>query len=136
MAKSKQDKQYEKLRQVQVNNFSSGLNMDLHPLTMPNTALSDCINGTTITYNDNEFVLQNERGNTEVAELTPGFVPIGMKEHNGIIYIVSHNPNSKEIEIGTYPSPISGDIINKNEIPLQNDASDTSYFSQRSLNIN
>lgn len=104
---TKQDKFYDTLRQTQANTFSDGLNMDLHPLTTPNTILTDCINGTMITYNDNEFVLQNERGNTKIdnAQLSPGFIPVGMKEHNGILYIVSHNPQTKESEIGTYPSP-------------------------------
>lgn len=104
---SKQSKQYESMRQTQANTFSDGLNMDLHPLTTPNTILTDCVNGTMITYNDNEFVLQNERGNSKIdgAKLNPGFIPVGMKEHNGILYIVSHNPQTKESEIGTYPSP-------------------------------
>lgn len=109
---SKQDKFYETLRQTQSNTFSDGLNMDLHPLTTPNTILTDCVNGTMITYNDNEFVLQNERGNskikisdTEHVKLSEGFIPVGMKEHNGILYIVSHNPQTKQSEIGTYPSP-------------------------------
>ena len=109
---SKQSKQYESMRQTQANTFSDGLNMDLHPLTTPNTILTDCVNGTMITYNDNEFVLQNERGNskikigdTEYVKLSEGFIPVGMKEHNGILYIVSHNPQTKQSEIGTYPSP-------------------------------
>lgn len=104
---SKQSKQYESMRQTQTNTFSDGLNMDLHPLTTPNTILTDCVNGTMITYNDNEFVLQNERGNTKIdnAQLNPGFIPVGMKEHNGILYIVSHNPQTKQSEIGTFPSP-------------------------------
>jgi hypothetical protein len=111
---SKQDKFYETLRQTQSNTFSDGLNMDLHPLTTPNTILTDCVNGTMITYNDNEFVLQNERGNTKIdnAQLSPGFIPVGMKEHNGILYIVSHNPQTKKTEIGTFPSPKQ--IVNSN----------------------
>lgn len=110
---SKQSKQYESMRQTQTNTFSDGLNMDLHPLTTPNTILTDCVNGTMITYNDNEFVLQNERGNSKIkigdsdkyVTLSEGFIPVGMKEYNGILYIVSHNPQTKESEIGTYPSP-------------------------------
>lgn len=104
---SKQSKQYESMRQTQTNTFSDGLNMDLHPLTTPNTILTDCVNGTMITYNDNEFVLQNDRGNTKIdnAQLSAGFIPVGMKEHNGILYIVSHNPDTEETEIGTFPSP-------------------------------
>ena len=82
------------MRQTQVNTFSDGLNMDLHPLTTPNTILTDCVNGTMITYNDNEFVLQNERGNSRIdgAYLSDGFIPVAMKEYNGILYIVSHIP--------------------------------------------
>jgi hypothetical protein len=34
-----------------------------------------------------------------------------MKEHNGILYIVSHNPQTKESEIGTYPSPGKDDAM-------------------------
>ena len=111
---SKQSKQYESMRQTQTNTFSDGLNMDLHPLTTPNTILTDCVNGTMITYNDNEFVLQNERGNTRInnAALTSGFIPVAMKEHGGIIYIVSYNPQTKENEIGTFPSPKKSTIHN------------------------
>lgn len=112
MAKTKQQKFTESLRQSQANTFSEGLNMDLHPLSTPNTVMTDCVNGTMITYNDNEFVLQNERGNSEIkigdaeyVKLSEGFIPVGMKEHNGILYIVSHNPQTKQSEIGTYPSP-------------------------------
>lgn len=95
------------LRQTQINTFGDGLNMDLHPLTTSNTILTDCINGTMITYNDNEFVLQNERGNSKVegGDLTNGFYPVAMKEHNNILYIVSYNPEQQKTEIGSYPSP-------------------------------
>ena len=104
---TKQDKFYETLRQTQVNTFGDGLNMDLHPLSTPNTILTDCVNGTMITYNDNEFILQNDRGNTRIdgAQLTEGFIPVAMTEYNGILYIVSYNPKDKKTEIGTYPSP-------------------------------
>ena len=37
--------------------------MDLHPLSTPNNVLTDCLNGTFITYNGNEFSLQNDQGN-------------------------------------------------------------------------
>lgn len=113
MAKTKQQKFTDSLRQTQTNTFSDGLNMDLHPISTPNTIMTDCVNGTMITYNDNEFVLQNDRGNSKIeigdsdkyVTLSEGFIPVGMKEHNGILYIVSHNPQTKESEIGTYPSP-------------------------------
>lgn len=90
------------MKQQTVNEFKEGLNLDLHPLVTPKTVLTDNINGTFITYNGNEFCLQNDRGNKKVAELTPGYTPIGIKEHNGILYIVS--VNGDKTEIGTYPS--------------------------------
>ena len=103
---SKQDKFYETLRQTQTNTFSDGLNMDLHPLTTPNTILTDCVNGTMITYNDNEFVLQNDRGNSETnCKLSKGYYPVAMKEYNGVLYIISHNPEEQKTEIGSYPAP-------------------------------
>lgn len=100
----------------QVNSFTGGLNTDLHPLVQPNDTLTDCINGTLITYNGNENMLQNDMGNyaLEGSELPDGFIPLGMKEHNGVAYIVSHNPMTKEVQIGSYPSP---EIINTEKDP-------------------
>ena len=84
-----------------INEFKNGLNFDLNPIVTPNTVLTDNLNGTFITYNGNEFCLQNDRGNVSKASLTPGYVPIGIKEHNGILYIVSNNGTNTEI--GVYP---------------------------------
>lgn len=91
------------MKQTATNSFSDGLNLDLHPIVTPNTVLTDNLNGTFITYNGNEFCLQNDRGNRQVASLTPGYTSIGIKEHNGILYIVSVKGN--KTEIGTFPSP-------------------------------
>lgn len=91
------------MKQQTVNEFKDGLNLDLHPLVTPKTVLTDNLNGTFITYNGNEFCLQNDRGNKYVTSLTNGYTPIGIKEHNGILYIVS--VNGDKTEIGTFPSP-------------------------------
>lgn len=94
-------------KQQAINTFTGGLNTDLHPLTTPNNILTDCINGTIITYNGNEYILQNDMGNYQLqnAILTPNYIPIGVKEYAGVIYIVSYNPIEKLTEIGSYPSP-------------------------------
>lgn len=95
--------------QESTNTFSDGLITDLNPLTTPNSVLTDALNATLLTFNGNELVLQNDMGNTKVSEeakLTEGFTPIGIKEHGGLIYIVSHNSETKETEIGTFPSPL------------------------------
>lgn len=98
------------------NTFSGGQDggmiLDLHPSTTPNTVLTDNLNGTFITYNGNEYCLQNDRGNFVVAGLKKGYIPIGAKEYNGIIYIVSVKNALEDgkidtancvTEIGTYP---------------------------------
>jgi len=94
-------------KQVASNTFTEGLMKDTNPLTTPNNILTDCLNGTVITYNGSEFVLQNDMGNAivETASLKRGYVPIGLKEYNGIIYVVSFNPLSNRMEIGSFPSP-------------------------------
>ena len=54
------------MRKDSVNVFSEGLVYDLNPLTTPNNVLTDCVNGTFITFNGDELALQNEAGNTQV----------------------------------------------------------------------
>ena len=95
------------MKKETVNTFDKGLVKDLHPLTTPNNVLTDALNATLITYNGNEMVLQNDMGNTKVgtAFLPAGYVPVGMKEHGGIIYVVAYNPETKKGQIGSYPSP-------------------------------
>lgn len=95
------------IKTAQVNTFTGGINTDLHPLIQPNDTLTDCVNGTLITYNGNENMLQNDMGNYELkgAKLPAGYIPLGMKEHQGILYIASMNPITNKIQLGSYPSP-------------------------------
>ena len=89
------------------NSFQKGMIMDLNPLTTPNDVLTNCLNGTIITFNGNEYVLQNDMGNgrVESAYLPEGYVPIGMKEHGGIVYVAAYNPLTNKGQIGSFPSP-------------------------------
>jgi hypothetical protein len=104
----------EQTRTSQVNTFTGGLNTDLHPLLQPNDTLTDCLNGTIITYNGNENMLQNDMGNYRLknAKLPEGYIPMGMKEHQGVLYMVLYNPVVKRIQFGSYPSPQT--IFSKN----------------------
>lgn len=85
----------------------------MHPLSTPKEVLTDAHNATIITYNGNENILQNDMGNAQIIDtksgnvmgLNAGFVPLGVKEHGGVIYIASYNPKTKEGELGTIPSP-------------------------------
>ena len=42
--------------------------MDFHPLTVPNTMTTNCLNGTYLTYNGNEYMIQNDMGNGKVED--------------------------------------------------------------------
>lgn len=106
-------------RQEATNIFSDGLMNDLHPINTPKSVLTDCLNGTYITYNGNEFILQNDMGNYKLknCRLPVNFIPVGVKSYADILYIVSYSPITKEVEIGSYPAPQSiftaGDSPNK-----------------------
>jgi len=81
--------------------------LDYHPLTAKNTALTNALNATLVTSRGNEMVLQNDLGNQKIkytdgkeekfVQLPEGYIPIGIKEYHGIIYICS--VNNKEIEL-------------------------------------
>lgn len=79
-----------------------------------NSVLTDALNATFRTLNGNEMLLQNDMGNTliedsttgHIMSLSPGFIPVGVKEHGGVLYIASYNPKTKEGELGTIPSPL------------------------------
>ena len=94
-------------RQETNNTFSEGLIKDLNPINTPSTALTDCVNGTIITYDGNEYSLQNDKGNYGLknCKLRPNYIPVGIKEYGDILYIVSYNPLDESVEIGSYPSP-------------------------------
>lgn len=114
------------MRQSANNTFKDGMNLDLHPIVTPNTVLTDNLNGTFITYNGNEFCLQNDRGNKQVADFPEELTPIGAKEYNGVIYIVSvrDTEGGTETEIGTYPG-----------INWMQDAGDLDYAKYTPLRI-
>lgn len=94
-------------RSETTNTFQEGLVMDFNPLNTPSGTLSNCLNGTLITFNGDEYVLQNDMGNgrVETASLPQGYVPLGTAELGGIIYIVSYNPLIDRCQIGSFPSP-------------------------------
>ena len=95
------------MRKETINTFSDGMSLDLNPLGTPAKTLTNCLNGTLITYNGNELTLQNDMGNAQVgtAALPQGYVPVGMKEYGGIIYVASYNPETKKGQLGCFPSP-------------------------------
>lgn len=95
------------MKRETINTFSDGMSLDLNPLGTSAKTLTNCLNGTLITYNGNELTLQNDMGNAQVgtAALPKGYVPVGMKEYGGIIYVASYNPETKKGQLGCFPSP-------------------------------
>lgn len=110
-------------RQQTANTFTEGMIMDLNPITTPNNVLTNALNATLITYNGNEFVLQNDMGNgrVETAYLPAGYVPVGIKEYGGIIYVASYNPLTNKGQLGSFPSPernISSDELERAKVTI------------------
>ena len=114
-------------REETTNTFQEGMVMDFNPLVTPNNVLTNCLNGTLLTFNGNEYVLQNDMGNgrVETAFLPEGYVPLGTTELGGIIYIVSYNPFTKKCQIGSFPSPERN--ITSNEV---SNLSDTTFTEE------
>lgn len=114
-----------------VNTFGDGMVLDLNPISTPNNVLTNCLNGTLITFNGNEGVLQNDMGNgrVETAFLPEGYIPLGTTQLGGIIYIVSYNPLIDKCQIGSFPSPernITTDELNKANEDDENNIQDFS----------
>lgn len=136
------------MKKETVNTFSGGLNFDINPIMMPSNTLTDCVNGTFITFNGDELALQNDAGNTKIkapdwteeipkyVSLTDGFNPIGIKEFGGVLYIVSANKDTNQVEFGSYPSPqILTEESVGNGIPFTfNDPTKNSLFTSNVLN--
>lgn len=95
------------MKQITNSSFNEGLVSDLNPLTTPQTCLSDCVNGTIITFNGNEFTLQSDNGNVKIegSEIKKGYIPVGAKEYGGILYLALLDPATGNCEIGSIPSP-------------------------------
>lgn len=89
------------------NTFEKGLVMDLNPISTPNNVMTSALNATIITFNGNEYVLQSDMGNgrVETAYLPSGYIPVGMVEFGGIIYVASYNPILNRGQLGSFPSP-------------------------------
>ena len=66
------------MKQQVINSFGGGINKDLNQLSTPADVLTDCLNGTIITHNGNEFSLQNDMGNAKIgtAFLRYGYIPV------------------------------------------------------------
>lgn len=120
------------------NTFMDGMTRDVPSMQMPATAYTAALNATLTTTDGNEGIMQNDMGNGKIyfldssnnkqeVSLSPGFVPVGVKESGGIIYIASvkkqlvGNTIQYIGELGTFPSPDytidknTGDYLHKTD---------------------
>lgn len=95
------------MKQTETNQWQKGLNLDTHPIAVTNKDLTSALNATMLTMQGDEMVLQNDMGNVRVesAYLPAGYVPVGMQEFGGIVYVASYNPLTHQSQIGSFPSP-------------------------------
>lgn len=95
------------IKQRTVNTFQGGIVQDANPLNAEQTTLRDCLNGTLISNDGDEMILQNDMGNARVFQikLDSGYVPVGMCVHGGVTYIASYNPATNKGQVGSFPSP-------------------------------
>ena len=110
------------------NKFTKGLVLDFSPENTQNEVLTHALNATLLTFNGNEFSLQNDMGNArvETAFLPEGYIPVGTCEYGGIIYIVSYNPLEDKSQIGCFPSPERN--VSSDELGIENKILSKTYF--------
>ena len=100
------------MKKETISTFNEGLNYDLNPLTTPDNLLTDCINGTFVTFNGDELALQTDLGNKPLTKLSDGFYPIGIKEYGGVIYIVSaKKPDFEPVEFSNSNTYNKGRVV-------------------------
>jgi hypothetical protein len=93
------------------NTFEEGIVQDFSNYQTPPNVLTYAENAEFITHQGNENVIQTNRGNTYLSQLKPNYTCIGVKDVDGIAYIISAEYNADRQsftgrgEIGTFPSP-------------------------------
>jgi hypothetical protein len=92
----------------QVNEFYKGVDKDTDPTKIDTSRLRDARNIRLVNIEGQGFVLTSIGGNEKSFSLSPGFIPLGSYDYNGVSYIISFNTITSEGEIGTYPAPKRG----------------------------
>jgi hypothetical protein len=88
-----------------INRFVKGLNSDLSLTDRPQDVFLDGHNIRLARRDEGSLWAANIKGNEETFSLSDGFIPIGSKEFDGFLFIISVNPNNSECEIGSFPAP-------------------------------
>jgi hypothetical protein len=94
-----------------INEFLKGDNRDIDNLKMPNDTARRIQNMRVLDVDGKGLVLTNVGGTEAKFRLSPGFIPLGKCEYNGVGYIASVNPETGQGELGCYPAPLA--LVNK-----------------------
>lgn len=97
------------------NTFGGGFKKDVSDFVLKNNQIRFGYNIRVFNQEGSNYVVSNITGTEEAFQLTNGFIPVGCEEHNNILYLVSWNNITKEIEVGSYPSPDYGDNETNNK---------------------
>lgn len=103
------------MSEITGNTFNQGFNADMSDFVLPNTKMRFAHGIRIINHDGANYVVVNISGTEQAFQLTAGFIPVGAKEHNEVLYLVSWNDTTKQIEVGSYPSPDYGDAQTNNK---------------------
>jgi hypothetical protein len=87
------------------NIFNDAVNMDASDLTLRNTMARNMLGMRIMNTHGTSFCVTNIKGTEQKFTLSPGFVPLASEHSNEVLYIISFNPTSLEVEVGSFPSP-------------------------------
>lgn len=87
------------------NTFFEVLNTDLSDLVLKNTMVRFGVNMRIIDLDSSTYAITNIRGTEQAFTLTAGYVPIGAREFDNVLYLVSIDPITSIVELGSFGSP-------------------------------
>jgi len=91
--------------QVTGNTFGGGFKKDISDFVLKNNQIRFGYNIRVFNQEGTNFVVSNILGTETSFSITSGFIPVQAREHNNVLYLVLWNNTTKEIEVGSYPSP-------------------------------
>ncbi len=88
-----------------VNTFHEGMNLDISDFVIKKGMARFNQNVRLINLGGSSYVITNLQGNDLSFQLSNGFRPVSTQEHRNVLYIISWNQATAQLEIGSYPSP-------------------------------
>ena len=92
------------------NILQKGMNTNIDNIRFPADSAWEILNGRIYSTDGKNFVVKNVDGNQVKFSLTPGYVLVGAKEYDDILYLISVNA-SNMVEVGSYPSLAKQSLI-------------------------